>query len=170
METRVENPSCFIEDLETAAPFTPILDNLSMGSEKAAKDKTYIFDVYVSTASEVKPPKTTATRYSIWIPLKDADWNPAKFPEETKTLLVTTKNIANLIHNGKKVLVYCRMGMNRSGLTTALVLLHLGYSADKAIRLIKQRHTCVLFNKSFEAAIRYIYDTEFKKSAFRILP
>jgi len=51
---------------------------------------------------------------------------------------------------GKRVLVRCQAGMNRSGLVTALILMKEGYTADEAITLIRtKRHPNALFNKSF---------------------
>lgn len=49
-----------------------------------------------------------------------------------------------------KTLVHCQAGMNRSGLITALTLIHQGLTTDAAIDLIRQkRHPKVLFNKYF---------------------
>lgn len=59
------------------------------------------------------------------------------------------------LHSGKRVLVRCLSGLNRSGLVTALVMMNLGYTADDAIaHLRKTRSTLVLCNKEFEAWLR----------------
>jgi protein-tyrosine phosphatase len=51
---------------------------------------------------------------------------------------------------GKKVLVRCQAGWNRSGLVTALVLIREGYSAAEAIRLIRsKRNPAALCNPDF---------------------
>ena len=42
---------------------------------------------------------------------------------------------------GRRVLVRCAGGMNRSGLVTALVLLRAGYSAAEAIALVRERRS-----------------------------
>ncbi len=53
------------------------------------------------------------------------------------------------------VLVHCQAGLNRSGLITALALMHLGRTADEAIRLLRDRRSpVVLCNRSFERALR----------------
>ena len=57
--------------------------------------------------------------------------------------------------SGKKVLVRCQAGWNRSGLITALILMKEGYTADEAIALIrKTRSPHALCNKKFEKFLR----------------
>jgi len=52
---------------------------------------------------------------------------------------------------GKKVLIRCQAGLNRSGLVMALVLMREGYSAEEAICLIRdKRSKNALFNSTFE--------------------
>lgn len=53
--------------------------------------------------------------------------------------------------NGKRVLIRCQAGWNRSGLITALVLIREGYSAQDAIDMQrKRRNRWVLCNREFE--------------------
>lgn len=53
--------------------------------------------------------------------------------------------------NGNKVLVRCQAGLNRSGLTAALVLMKDGYSAKDAINLLRTNRTkWALCNRQFE--------------------
>ncbi len=53
--------------------------------------------------------------------------------------------------SGKKVLIRCQAGLNRSGLIMALVLMKEGYSAEEAICLIRdKRSDYALFNSTFE--------------------
>ena len=52
---------------------------------------------------------------------------------------------------GKKVLIRCQAGLNRSGLVMALVLMREGMSAREAIDLIREKRSpWALFNKNFE--------------------
>lgn len=56
---------------------------------------------------------------------------------------------------GKRVLIRCQAGLNRSGLVSALVLIRDGYTADEAIALLREtRSSSVLFNKQFERWLR----------------
>jgi protein-tyrosine phosphatase len=65
------------------------------------------------------------------------------------------KKIVEMAHRdwqeGKRVLIRCQAGLNRSGIITALVLIREGYSAREAIDLMRaKRHSLVLFNEDFE--------------------
>jgi hypothetical protein len=52
--------------------------------------------------------------------------------------------------SGRRVLIRCAGGMNRSGLLVALTLVRAGYSPSKAIELIRERrHPWALNNHSF---------------------
>lgn len=68
-------------------------------------------------------------------------------------------DIVQLAHSdwlrGKKVLIRCQAGWNRSGLITALVLIREGYSAAEAITLIRQnRSEYALCNPDF---VEFLY-------------
>ena len=61
---------------------------------------------------------------------------------------------------GKRVLVRCQLGANRSGLVTALVLMRSGMTAEDAIALQREkRGEVVLCNADFEIAL-YEMDAE----------
>lgn len=61
---------------------------------------------------------------------------------------------------GKRVLIRCQAGLNRSGLTAALVLVKAGYSPDDAISLLRTKRTqYVLCNSEFEAFVRTLDKT-----------
>ena len=64
-------------------------------------------------------------------------------------------NVVNYAHSawksGNRVLIRCQAGLNRSGLTTALVLMKDGYSAKDAIELMREKRTdYILCNRDFE--------------------
>lgn len=62
---------------------------------------------------------------------------------------------AAAVQAGRKVLVRCQAGYNRSGLVTALTLIRLGHDADKAISLIRERRSrYAMFNEHFLAHLR----------------
>ena len=57
--------------------------------------------------------------------------------------------------SGKKVLVRCQAGINRSGLVMGIVLMLEGYTAEQAIDLMRSRRSSsVLINRSFEAYLK----------------
>ena len=59
--------------------------------------------------------------------------------------LMQIKDIANWAHDrwklGKRVLVRCQAGLNRSGLVTALVLMKAGMTAEAAVELIREKRS-----------------------------
>jgi protein-tyrosine phosphatase len=64
--------------------------------------------------------------------------------------------------SGKKVLVRCQMGWNRSGIISALALIKAGYTAKDAIDLIRARRSPhALCSEDF---VRYLEDVSREKS------
>ena len=56
----------------------------------------------------------------------------------------------NQVKKGKRVLVRCQAGLNRSGLVTALILIKLGHEPGDAIDLIrKNRGSIALYNSDY---------------------
>lgn len=161
--------SCFVEDMATAPPFTQIAKNLYMGSRKAlrvsgANTPHAAFALYVSTAKQVRPPKSIRGVYeSIWIKLDDVPWRYQDDPETIDTLIEVSGAIARMVKKGHNTLIFCQMGMNRSGFVTALVLMHLGWTLNAALKKIRQRHQCTIYNDSFLRALRYIERYYFRR-------
>jgi len=82
-------------------------------------------------------------RYGVW----DSDIDKM----DTEELLDLVRIAHSDWKRGKKVLIRCQAGWNRSGLITALVLIRDGMDARKAIDLIrKTRSDSSLCNRSFE--------------------
>lgn len=145
--------NCYIEDMEKAGPYTKIYKKLHMGSRKALKEP---FDVYVSMARSVRPPRSVpGIRETIWIKMDDVQWDYPNDRYTQKVLLEAAAVIANLVRTGHSVVIVCEMGMNRSGLMTGLVLMTLGMSARKAVKKVRKRGRCVLHNQSF---VEFLYD------------
>ena len=146
---------CSIDEMAKAPPYTKVYPNLFIGSKRALTEPAN-FDVYISAASEIKPPKSIMDAFDAYhIPLDDKPWDFTKHPEELQRLVITAHDIAVLVKRGNKVLIFCHMGMNRSGLMTALTLMNLGYTAKQALAAIRKRHGCTLSNKSFVQALPY---------------
>ncbi|MBE1532023.1 protein-tyrosine phosphatase family protein [Actinomadura algeriensis] len=53
-----------------------------------------------------------------------------------------------VVGNGRRVLVRCHSGYNRSGLVVAQALVHLGYSVEDAIFLVRFRRSKWALNNS----------------------
>jgi len=66
---------------------------------------------------------------------------------------------------GKRVLVRCQAGINRSGLVMALMLIREGYAAEDAIDLMrKMRGEAVLTNKHFESWLRQLEVSDWREN------
>lgn len=142
---------CTIGEMATAAPYTRVYPNLFMGSKRAIEDTDPgDFDVHVSMAAEIKPPRSMRGVYeSYHIALYDAPWDFASHPEEAIKLVEISRDLAMMVKSGHKVLVFCNMGMNRSGLMSALILMQMGYPWRKALKTVRKRHGCTMSNPSF---------------------
>lgn len=151
-----------------AAPsYSYITKNLYMGSKKVLKESGIdtndpFFDIYVCTAKEVRPPRSVPGLFTtVWIKMDDFPWNFKKDLESVQNLVGAAGVIAAHVKRKHRVVIFCNMGMNRSGFMTALVLMHLGWSLDAALKKIRERHPCTISNNSFMRALRFIEQTYF---------
>lgn len=87
--------------------------------------------------------------------MADADLDP----EHHTALDALAEKIDEALYLGKRVLVRCRAGINRSALVVGLVMLQEGWTADQAIaRMREVRSPYVLFNQSFADYLREVED------------
>lgn len=76
-------------------------------------------------------------------------------PEAAVDMEALADLAAEAVTAGRRVLVRCQAGLNRSGLVTALTLIRLGYSAPAAIALIREKRSPdALFNQHFVVYLR----------------
>jgi hypothetical protein len=135
---------------------TRILDGIYQGSmpptgRTVAENK---FNVLVLAAKEYQPSAKSFPGVSvIHAPLDDG----ILFEEDMRVALEAASKTAITRLHGAKVLITCQMGLNRSGLITALALVFLhGMSGSKAVDLVRSRRKGALFNPYFVKAIRSI--------------
>ena len=85
--------------------------------------------------------------------ITDADLNP----DDHSALDELAAMIELELEGGKKVLVRCQAGINRSALVTGLTMLRLGTSVDRALDTMRSRRSpYVLMNRSFVAYLREV--------------
>ncbi len=79
-------------------------------------------------------------------------------PPSDEDWALALKAAENVMHHrtaGRRVLVSCKMGYNRSGLVVALALVQQGYTGKAAIALLRQgRGHNALNNEFFEARVK----------------
>ncbi len=148
---------CSMEQMAMADPATTIIPYLHMGSVHATDDKSS-YDMLVSAASEWDPYKLGSRSVKVTrlhIPLEDLPWDFEQNINELFDLIEVTKIVSEYVAAGHEVLVFCSMGMNRSGVVVAMTMMHLGYSPSQAVRLVRRRHPCALSNKTFVEALKF---------------
>lgn len=124
---------------------------ISQGNAASACEAGQRFDVIVLSADEFQPHKSlicalAAAPQIIYAPLDDAQLTES----EIRIATAAAENVANAYAEGKKILVTCFQGRNRSGLITALAMhLYYGMSGQEAVSIVKKQRKDVLTNPSF---------------------
>ena len=70
------------------------------------------------------------------------------------TLIALADLVRSMRAAGKRVLVHCAAGINRSGLLAAASLIREGYDVDDAIETVRSARTGALNNPEFVEALR----------------
>jgi hypothetical protein len=110
-----------------------------------------MFDTVVTMYQYANPVDWLVKEYRYCI--YDSDVNHFDWAE----LFATAKFAHTEWQNGKRVLIRCQAGLNRSGLVTALVLIRDGFSPEEAIALLREkRSSMALFNKQFVQFLKTI--------------
>ena len=141
-----------------SARYARILPTLPLyqGDALAAAEAGGRFDVLVVAAQELRPFETLVKALAPHrLTVLDAGIDDSDLtPREARVAGDAAWYVAEALGRRRRVLVACFAGRNRSGLVTGLVLKRIGYSADQAIRLIREaRGESALSNPSF---VRYL--------------
>lgn len=127
-------------------------DAFGMPEATITKDK---FDTVVTLYAWAKPADWFVKEVRLGIldgDLSDFDW------VEMRNLVLTAHTDWK---SGKRVLIRCQAGINRSSLVMALVLIREGFSAKKAIELMRtKRGQAVLANRHF---VEWLTDLDVRK-------
>lgn len=136
-----------------------IVPGLFVGS-KPSPGRHEGIDVIVLTAMEYQPPAELFPGAEVLhVPLDDAPSRPMREDE----IIDATKaglRVARRLRAGRRVLVTCAMGLNRSALVAAVAMQEIyGMSADEIIkRLRSARGMWSLSNPNFEKLVRIVVD------------
>lgn len=117
------------------------------------------FDVVVFTAMEYQPPLRALPRSkkAVYVPMDDNPYQPVS-AADAKRVRDIAALLAKDVLAGRRVLITCQMGANRSGLVTGMTLRALGHGGDAAVALIRERRILgggekALFNPVFAAFV-----------------
>lgn len=132
-----------------------VVPTLTQGSYDASRYMRETPDLHIHCAAET-PPDFVGVRNK-WLRIDDVPtpWNAD--PAWRRDVMAAAQDAANVLSQGGTVLTTCFMGLNRSGLISALALLHLGVSADDAVELVRAaRGNHALGNRTFVEFIRVV--------------
>jgi hypothetical protein len=107
------------------------------GSPEPGEHWDAVFDLHGSA-----PPLEDVEFYVHWL-IEDG---PA--PDFT-TLRSLADLVDDLRHDGKRVLIHCAAGINRSGLLSAAALIRRGHEVEEAVDLVRQARVGALNNPNF---------------------
>jgi protein-tyrosine phosphatase len=136
-----------------------VVSGLLVGS-KPAPGRYDDVDVIVLTAMEYQPPAGLFPGTEvIHVPLDDAPNRPMR-QDEIADATRAASRVARRLRTGRRVLVTCAMGLNRSALVAALAMHEVyGMGADEIIgRLRRARGAWALFNPNFEKLLRAVIE------------
>lgn len=135
-----------------------VYKNLWMGSApmcdtEDSRRMHFRFDVLVLAAMEHQPSSRCFPGVKvIHAPIDDAPYVPEN---EIRIVQKASIIVANALRHGKRVLVTCWQGRNRSGFIVAVALVRLGMHPDLAIDLVRRaRGETALSNQAFVQIIR----------------
>ena len=88
-------------------------------------------------------------------PLKDMTAPDEIFRER---FFETQSHLLENLRSGKKIAIHCKGGLGRSGTIAALLLRHLGFSAEKSIELVRKSRPGAIETKEQEIFIQATRD------------
>lgn len=121
---------------------------LAQGDATSTGAPSRAFDLVVLCAEEYQPHRGTfpSTTRIVYAPIDDAVLSP----REAYTAEVASDVVARTLQAGRRALVTCMAGRNRSGLVSALSLCRLyGCSGTEAVAMVRARRPNALTNESF---------------------
>ena len=148
-------PRWHTDDQYPTEPYAEILPGLYMGG--TADDQTVDYPQQLPDLSDPKVFDAVVTLYSWAQPVGwgveemrygFADASVEHF--DVQRLVRVSKWAFDRWDSGEQVLIRCQAGLNRSGLVTALTMMHAGFEPTDAIRQIRQQRSEVaLFNNHY---------------------
>jgi protein-tyrosine phosphatase len=110
------------------------------------------FDILVLCAQEIQPSQTAFHGRVLRCPIPDGDLTHAELTRAVQTAMA----VGDALVAGKRALVTCSAGINRSALVAGLALARITRMASNDIvdLMRRRRHPQALFNTHFQEVIR----------------
>jgi len=128
---------------------TPIDDQQRLFVSEAVDDWDRLRDLAISVVVDLEcaldqgiPARPGGILY-VYFPFEDDS-----LPDES-VLTASAFYLSQLVRCGRRVLVHCSLGLNRSPLLAGLVLHQLGWSGEDAVVRLRERRPGALFNSSY---------------------
>jgi protein-tyrosine phosphatase len=144
--------------------YNEIYPNLYVGSAPHEDEDLSNFDALVLTATEWQLPTTRFPVEVLRVPLVDGVWlhgrplTPPMTDQEIRSAIAAAKQVASWLRQGKRVLVTCWMGLNRSSLVASLavLMLHSDLPVNTVIENVRAaRGDDALRNKYFLTLLKH---------------
>jgi protein-tyrosine phosphatase len=114
------------------------------------------FDVLVLTAREYQPPDVAFPGVRVLRAPLDDEERPLS-EEERISVIRTAREAASALEEGKRVLVTCAQGRNRSGLLSAIIAhMTTGAPGWRCAEIVSERRPGALTNRAFRRTMEMI--------------
>lgn len=113
--------------------------------ESVDADVDVIISLQLMPPHYLPPQPAPQELLSLWWPIDDG---PMPDPATVRSL---ARFVADLLNQGRRVLVHCAAGNNRSGLVVARTLIEQGMGASTAIGMVRRAVPSALVNPHFES-------------------
>lgn len=106
-------------------------------------------DIVTMTAEDIPNVRLRIGGLWMYVPIWDST------VEDPEGIRVTAKAVCDRVAQGRRVLVHCAAGLNRSGIVSARALMFMGYSPTEAIAKVRAaRGSYALCNTAF---VKWLY-------------
>jgi hypothetical protein len=151
--------------------YSQIIDGLYQGSAPSpGPDAGKKFDALVLMAHEHQPTQKEFPGIEV---LQAGIWDARPSGQDIQKAYKAAQWVATRLKAGKKVLVTCMAGLNRSGMVSAMSLIMMGYPPKNAMALVKNaRGPKALSNKHFNQVLlgmKQVTNEEIIREAIRTL-
>lgn len=136
----------------SAIPFTcdEVVPGLFQGDFPEGDVDWELFDDVVSMSTAAPSPRLRPDGLWLHLPIRDGEM------EEADAVREAARTVAERVTAGRRVLVHCWAGLNRSGVVSARALMFMGVPVSEAIARVRAaRGEDALFNDYFVA---WLYD------------